>query len=446
MEQQATITTLTLFITVVLSVMTLGLPRKYILLPYVIGACWVPADQTVMIGELNFQVLRILVVVGVLRLVIRGEVVPLRWHRFDSLIVAWAVVGSIIYVLQWMSMAAVINRCGRLLEWLGLYWVFRQSIRSWDDVRFAYGALAVCAIAMVPFVVIEWGNGANPFGALGRVTTLVREGNYRCQATFPHAIMMGLFWATLVPLYVVFARYGHKLLFWTAVVASAFMIKATNSSTPVLTLVAVFPLLAAYKWRNLTKAAGWTVVVMLVTLHVVMKAPVWHLIARVGVISGSTGWHRYNLINEAINHFSEWMVLGTRSTEHWGRGLIDVTNQFILEGVRGGFISLVLFCAILFIGGRAAVRLSLRTRDARESHYCWGVFVTILVHGLSFLGVAYFGQITMIWYLLLASVGLIYGKLYGQAETAGHGVTAASRVLSQPGVTRGSGSYASSSA
>jgi len=412
MESQATITGLTFFFTVVLSAVTIGVPRKYILLPFVVGACWVPADQTIMVGELDFQVLRVLVVVGMLRLWMRGEVIAIRWNRFDKLILAWALVGSLIYVLQWLTLAALINRCGRLLEWLGLYWVFRQSIRSWADVKVAYGGFAVCAIAMAPFVAAEWASGINPFGALGRVTTILREGNFRCQATFPHAIMMGLFWATLVPLFIGFSRQGHRILFWLAVAAAAFMVVATRSSTPVLTLGVVIALPFTYRWRQYTRTVSWGIVGLLFALHLAMNAPVWHLVSRVGLVSGSTGWHRFHLIDAAIRHFTEWMLIGTRYTGHWGYGLEDVTNQFILEGVRGGLITLVLFCAILFAGARAVVRLSLHSQEKDERYLAWCVFVTILAHCVSFIGVSYFGQITMIWYLLLASVGLLYGKEY----------------------------------
>lgn len=414
MNSVSTITQPTIFITIVLVVMTLVIPRKYFLLPYVVGACFVPADQTVMVGELDFQVLRILVLAGMLRLALRGEIVPIQWNRFDKLVLIWFLVSSFFYTVQWLTFGALINRCGRFVEWMCLYWVFRQTVRSWKDLRFAYVALAVCALAMAPFVFIEWTTGRNPFIVLGRVVTEIREEQYRCQASFPHSIMMGLFWATLVPLFVGFAKQQPRWrwVLWGGVAASTFMIMVTASSTPILTLFAVGALLAVYPLRIYTATVAWGVVGMLVALHFIMHAPVWQLIARVGVVSGSTGWHRYYLIDAAIRHFPEWMFVGIKDTSSWGLGLGDVTNQFILEGVRGGFVSFVLFCVILFVGARAAVRLSLRLRNQGESYLAWAVFVTFIGHCLSFLGVAYFGQILMIWYLLLANAAFIYSDVY----------------------------------
>jgi hypothetical protein len=110
------------------------------------------------------------------------------------------------------------------------------------------------------------------------------------------------------------------------------------------------------------------------------------------------------------------MLLGTRETRSWGWGLEDVTNQYILEGVRGGFLTLVLFCVILIVGARTVVRLSLRSRDRNESCLAWGLFVTIIAHCLSFIGVSYFGQIDMIWYLLLASVAFAYSQVYAAPQ------------------------------
>jgi hypothetical protein len=421
---QATITAMTTVITILLSLAILAVPKRHMLLPLVVAACWVPADQRIVIWGLDFHVLQILVLAAMARLWATGEVVRVRWNRLDHLVLAWAVVQTIAYVSLWMEMRALIYMSGRLLEWLGLYWVFRQTVGSWKDVRFAYIVLAICALAMTPFVALEWTTGANPFRVLGRVATFIREGNFRCQATFPHAIMMGLFWATLVPLFVGFAKQQkrHAWLFWGAVAASTFMIFGTTSSTPLLTLAAVAVLLLAFPWRQQTRMAAWGCVATLVALQFIMKAPVWHLLARVGVVSGSTGWHRYYLVNQAIKYFPEWMLHGTKDTSHWGGGLEDVTNQFILEGVRGGFVTLVLFCIILFIGARAMVRLSLRSQEKGEAYLAWCVFVTIIAHCVSFFGVSYFGQISMPWYLLLAVAGHFYGEVYAKPNLARRGV------------------------
>jgi len=61
-------------------------------------------------------------------------------------------------------------------------------------------------------VAIEWSTGSNPFAFLGNTITNVREGRIRCQASFPHAIMLGLFWANMVPLFAGFLLLEKKRL------------------------------------------------------------------------------------------------------------------------------------------------------------------------------------------------------------------------------------------
>jgi len=118
----------------------------------------------------------------------------------------------------------------------------------------------------------------------------------------------------------------------------------------------------------------------------------------------------------AIAHFSEGMLLGTRDTAHWGHGVVDVTNQYILEGVRGGFVTLALFVALLVIGGRAFARLAVRSTDKNESYLAWSGFACLIGHCVSFLGTSYFGQIILVWYLPLAMAGFCYSKAYAKGE------------------------------
>jgi len=398
----------TVIITIVLGILTFVIPKKSFLLPFILAACFLPADQRVLIFGLDFTPLRMLVLVGFFRTILWGERLTFKWNRFDKLVLVWAICGALIYIIQWANMRALIYKCGVLFDVIGLYWLFRINISSWGDIKLATKIFAVCSVVLTVFVGLEWATGTNPFAILGRVGTAVREGRYRCQASFPHSIMLGLFWATLVPLFVGSARQDKsKLLFWSAMAASIFIVAATASSTPILTLLIVLFLLCGYKWRQYTASAGWGILVSLIALHTVMQAPVWHLISRISIVGGSTGWHRFILIDRAISHFGEWIFLGCRSTAHWGRGLSDITNQYILEGVRGGFVTLALFLVLIYMALRTLLRLSLQHQQPKQQFLAWCLFVAILGHCIAFFGVSYFGQIMVLWYMTLAMVSFL---------------------------------------
>ncbi len=405
------ITSTTIAFMIVLSLVTMFVPKKYFLLPYIVAACFVPADQRIVIVGLDFTVLRILVTVGVLRIALDEDSKPLRLNSFDKLVIAWALSGAVIYVLRWGTFAAIIYKCGVLFDSLGMYWLFRKSVTKLEQVKQFGRILAVCTFVMVVFVTIEWTTGQNPFAALGRVGTVLREGEFRCQASFPHSIILGLFWATTIPLFIgLWKAGGNKWLYGGAIAGGVFIVIATRSSTPLLTLLIVLGLIPLFRYRRYGRLAAWCGVGLTVTLHMVMEAPVWHLIARVNMIGGSTGWHRYHLINEAVNHFSEWMVLGTRGTAHWGWGLQDITNQYILEGVRGGLITLILFIILLVRATAKVGATSLRPISPKHQWLFWSLCVSILGHCVSFFGVSYFGQIILLLYLTFAIVGWVFSN------------------------------------
>ena len=349
---------LTIIFTAFLGILVFTLPRKYFLLPFIIAACFVPADQRVIVFDLDFTPLRFCVLFGVLRIFIRGEAVRINWHTFDKLILAWAVFGAAIYVLQWGSIKALINRSGFLFDCLGLYWIFRQSIRSWRDINFLVKIFAIFVLVSSVFIVLERVTHNNLFDILGKVSTdLLHRGRYRCRGPFPHAIIMCAF--------------------------------------------------ALYRYRKYGKKIVWGFCLMMFALQIVMQAPVWHLISRVNVFSGSTGWHRYNLIDKAIAHFNEWAIIGCRSSAHWGWGLQDITNQYILEGVRSGCVTLMLFVLLLVYAVKIPGSYSLRCAINYRRWLSWGICISILGHCISFFGVSYFGQITMLLYLTFAIVSFI---------------------------------------
>jgi hypothetical protein len=160
-------------------------------------------------------------------------------------------------------------------------------------------------------------------------------------------------------------------------------------------------------WRKYLPFAGRVFAIGLIALHLVMKAPVWFVIARIDIFSGSTGFHRAYLIDQAIAHFSDWWLLGTKSIDSWGQDQLhgDITNEYISQGVRGGLLTMVLFILIIVVCFRIVGRLQAYKDLPIAMRTCaWALGAALFAHVLSYLSVSYFDQNLVIWYLLLAMI------------------------------------------
>ena len=255
---------------------------------------------------------------------------------------------------------------------------------------------------------IEWTTGRNLFSLMGGVPefTRIREGRLRCQGAFSHPILAGVFGACWLPIFI--ALYAHKAraLAICGGVGGLLIVFFSSSSTPVLG--AGVALVGASLW-HLRDYVPWMrrlTYAFLIVLHFTWKHPVWYLLARINVVGGSTGYHRYNLIDKAIKNFDDWWLVGTSSTNHWGWFLYDITNEYVLAGVRGGVLSMLLLIAILvfvFSGiGKVSGSRQLHPKDRLT---VWMIGSMIAVHAACFFAVSYFGQMTSIWYLHLAIAG-----------------------------------------
>jgi hypothetical protein len=137
-----------------------------------------------------------------------------------------------------------------------------------------------------------------------------------------------------------------------------------------------------------------------------MKQPVWHLLSRVDLVGGSTGWHRYYLFDQFVNRIDEWGAVGVLGTGHWGPGMHDVTNQFVAEGVAGGLARFLVFVWIVWLGF-AGVSRSLRLPEAGRFYQLasWALGITLFMHCMNFIAVTYFEQIVVLWQMTLAAIG-----------------------------------------
>lgn len=428
----------TLIVTSILVILTLGVPKRWVLLPFIAAACMVPTDQRIIIYGLDFTTLRFVVLAGMMRLYFRGEVRQIAWNTFDKLVFAWVITGGVVYVLQYGAMSAVIYKCGVLYDCLGLYWIFRQTLVTWADVDRVFKLFAVGVLLSTPLIILERITEESMYRYLGSARGAFSHGRFRCSGPFPHFIMMGLFWATLVPVF--FAYYRAKQsrsLYIAAAVGAVICVVLSASSTPLMALFATAGFGAMWKYRASGKKITWGVAGMLLGLHLVMKKPVWHLMCRVNIFSGSTGWHRFILFDKFVNNFSEWCILGCRGVAHWGIYAGDITNQYVLEGVRGGLVTLVLFIIVIVKAVQALAVCSLEAPSHTRRVVCWGICVSILSHAVAFWGVSYFGQIMLLMYLTFAIAGFAYGWHAQLASAPQAGTLEVARMAFQRGHSLG---------
>jgi len=220
---------------------------------------------------------------------------------------------------------------------------------------------------------------------------------------------------------------GERLAAALGIASSTLITFLSGSSGPIASYMAAVVGLAMWPLRNYLRVVRWGIVLSLLVTHLVMKAPVWFIFAHIDIMSGSTGWHRSQLIDRTIANFSDWWLVGTKDTIKWGVWAGDITNQFILEGVRGGLITMLLFIAIVVLAFSGVGRAMRAVRgESRRSHLLlWAVGATVFTHVITFLGVSYFDQNVVNWYLALVFAAA--------AVTVGSQRRAASKQAEKPG-------------
>lgn len=424
------------------------LPRRWALVPVLLIACFIAPGQRIVLAGLDFTFLRLLVMFGWMRLMLLGEYSALTWKPIDTALVIWAILSTFLGTLSGghtnaKCMDALVFHLGRSYDALGAYFLFRCLIRTWDDVDTLARAFIYISLPVAGLFLLEYSTRQNLFSVFGgvRAVTDIREGRLRCQGAFAHPILAGCFWATVLPL---MATQWWRGLRWKTLVglsAGLTIVVACASSTPVAAVAAGGFAACFFLVRRYMRLVRWGVVALAVALQLAMNAPVYHLISRLDLVGGSTGYHRYRLIDRWISHFSEWWLIGSADgSEHWGEQLFDVTNYYIQLSLQGGLPLLIVFIVVLVLAFRGiggAVRKARRTGDRCREIAAWAIGVALFQHVMIFTSVTYFGQIIILWFLLLAVIGSISPggfALFRRTRTS-HPIRRSRQVDSTPATT-----------
>jgi hypothetical protein len=414
---------------VVIAALLWAVPRKLALVPLLVGCCYMTLGQGIELGPITLPIYRMLLAVGFLRVVVKGERLSGDINFIDKLMIAWAV---------WYLFASFfhdgspgsgpIYTLGVIFNQLLLYFLVRVWCRDVNDLTDLIKILGLLFLPVALEMVFEKITGKNLFSVFGGISenVLVREGKLRAQGPFLHPILAGTVGATSVPLFVSILK-QHKAFAWIGIVSSLGMVITSTSSGPIMSLLAALFGLMMWRFRHLAKMARICAVIAYFGLMLVMERPPYYLISKIDISGGSTGWHRSYLIEQTFNYLSEWWLFGTDHTRHWmkdqGVGMLpnhtDITNYYIAFGVNGGLpcmlmIILMLLCSFRWVGRLEAAMFA----DHPENSFkIWCFGCSLFSHAVTSISVAYFDQSVAFFWLNVAVISSMYSTWFLSQES-----------------------------
>ena len=414
---QTIVNPIVLLVVLLAGILMLVIPRNKAIVPFLAAAILIPTDQVIVIGSLHFMMLRVLILFGLV-LIIRSKMSPKGkvfsggMNGIDRAVILCSVFTSVTWILLWQESAAVTFQLGELYTIFGVYCLLRCLIRNREDIELTIRSFAYIAIVIALVMMYEHATGSNPYALLGGAraffyaSLMVREGGLRATGCLGHPILAGTFAAVLLPLFfgLWLTSRKHRTIAVAGMIAVTVMAIASNSSTPLLAYAAGLMGLCFWPLRNQMRLIRWGILLTLVSLHVVMKAPVWHLISRIDVSGGSSGYHRYELVNQCILHFWDWWLLGAKDNGQWGWLMWDTANQYVATAQSSGLLPFLLFLSIIVYGFKYVGKGRRTATSRKDALFVWSLGGSLFAHVMGFFGISYFDQTIVAWYALLALI------------------------------------------
>jgi hypothetical protein len=415
---QSALNPVVLMVVIIVGILICVRARQQVIGLFLAAGILIPIDQVLVLGPVHFPMLRVLLLFGMIRMAwskisSKSEIFSGGMNRLDTVVILFTLFTAVDSLLLWRDSGMLVRQAGDVFTVFGIYFLMRYLIRDDGDADTAVRALAYVALAVAALMAYEQFTGHNPYAMLGGARAsyyaegLLRQDRQRAVAGFGHPLLAGTFGAILVPLFIGLWLKNKKnlMIALMGVTGSTVIVWASASSTPMLAYAGGMAAVCMWPLRKLMRPIRWGIVLMLVSLHMVMKAPVWQLIARVDLVGGSSADHRYQLVNQCILHFKDWWLFGVKDTGAWGWGMWDTANQYVSVADSTGLVPFILFIAILVYGFKfvgAARKAS--TGNKNMELYYWSLGGAMFANAVGFMGISYWDQTQVAWYAFLAMI------------------------------------------
>jgi hypothetical protein len=381
----------------------------------VVGCLYLTYGAGYNIAGFNVQPTRVLGYFCFLRVIAKKEFSFAELIRADKALFVLYVYTTLILLIREGGSAPL--WCARLLDVTLTYVAFRGLLRSPDEFRWLLGILALLLVPYVAILTVERIAQKNLFALVGSDADVwTRDGEVRCFGSFRHPSLLGSLGACFLPLFVGLAwdrRLLGRAVLGVGLCVAIVVLSHSGGPSSVLAVAGVGWLLWPIRKKMQLFRRGLGALILLLAL--VMKAPVWYLLARITALTGGSGWHRSYLIDVAFQHLNQWWLAGMREedTAAWfpyvlTSGGADITNQFLAFGTNAGLMAIglliyLVYCAFSQVG-RALAWVRQTSEVQGEEPLLWALGVALAAHVSNWLGISYFDQFNVLWLLQLAAL------------------------------------------
>ncbi len=415
----------TLTFALVLSVLVLTLRPKYALVAYIIGLLWYPAYLAVSIGTIDILVGRFVVAVLLMRCYFDDSIRrKFTWNRLDTLVTLSMVVYVGTYMITQVSPLAqtLEGRAGFVMDTWCAYLAARFIVTDRSKLISIIKCIAIAMIPLAILGVVESVTGWQPFASMWRFSPwfrgdgrFVSEGRFgfaRAVGPFSHAILFGGVFAMFLPLIYYFRREKGDWGSLAYIISGIVLLGALSSmsSGPWVMVIVVIFCLVMEKRKQLIKPLFVFIVFSCISIGIASNRPFYHVLASWANPLGGASWHRAKLIDIAIENFNEWWMVGYGDKDPgWGpqlgMGRSDITNEYILNGVRYGILGVIALCAVLAKAFRGLISTYRRMKDPALKSLCWAFGSLLFSVAVAWMSVSFFGQLSTLVYCSIGMIG-----------------------------------------
>lgn len=414
-------THVTLTVAVVASTLVLCLRPAKAFAVYIAVMFFYPGYLVMTMGTIDISTTRIVVAVLLLKCLANTQLRNnFKWCALDTWVIMYIAAGIMIMGLTRPLSLVVENRGGYVMDVWFAYMVARLCL---SDRAAIITAVKWVGIALVPLAllgVLEMLHISQPYAGLERYcpwlpeerVTEMRYGLERAKGPFGHPIMFGTSFVLLLPaIYALRHQRDHwRILAYILSGIAAIGALSSISSAPWMTLILVIFCLAMERYKKLVKPVLIWCAFSCIFIAFASNRPFYHVIVSYANPVGGATWHRAKMIDCAIRDFDKWYLAGFRGQDPgWGRDVgmshTDLTNEYIMAGVRYGTLGVIAFSGMLVVALQKLIRLYNSSSDRAARSWIWALGSTLVAMMITFMGVSIFSQTQTIFYCFLGMVG-----------------------------------------